>query len=173
MEEGRLDRIERILERSIRDTERLKQQIGGLGNKFGSFTEGMALPSMEKVLAEHFGMDTIMPRIRKYRNGVQLEIDVLGYVNGDLNRAVVVEVKSHLREDGIQQMLSILERFPTFYPEHADKELVGVLAVVDAPHELRTRVLAEGLYLARIHDEVFTLDVPEGFQHHDFAQVVA
>lgn len=147
--------------------------IGGLDNKFGSFTEGMALPSMEKVLAEHFGMDTIMPRIRKYRNGVQLEIDVLGYVNGDLNRAVVVEIKSHLREDGIQQMLSILERFPTFYPEHADKELVGVLAVVDAPHELRTRVLAEGLYLARIHDEVFTLDVPEGFQHHDFAQVVA
>jgi len=52
--------------------------IGGLDNKFGSFTEGMALPSMEKVLVEHFGMDTIMPRIRKYRNGVQLEIDVLG-----------------------------------------------------------------------------------------------
>ena len=173
MEEGRLDRIERILERSIRDTERLKQQIGGLGNKFGSFTEGMALPSMERVLAEQFGMDTIMPRIRKYRNGVQLEIDVLGYVNGDLNRAVAVEVKSHLREEGIRQMLSILERFPAFYPEHADKELFGILAVVDAPHELRTRVLAEGIYLARIHDEVFTLDVPEDFQHRDFAQAVA
>ena len=147
--------------------------IGGLGNKFGSFTEGMAPPSMEKVLAEQFGMDTIMPRIRKYKDGVQLEIDVLGYVNGELNRAMVVEVKSHLREEGIQQMLSILERFPAFYPEHADKELVGIIAAVDVSAQVRAKVLEAGLYLAFVNDNLFTLDVPEGFMHRDFAQAAA
>ena len=35
------------------------KQIGGLGDKFGSFTEGMAFPSLEKMLRERFGMDVI------------------------------------------------------------------------------------------------------------------
>lgn len=42
----------------------LGQQIGGLGDKFGYFTEGMALPSMERILTEQFGMSVIMPRVR-------------------------------------------------------------------------------------------------------------
>ncbi|MCZ8118674.1 MAG: DUF3782 domain-containing protein, partial [Microcystis sp.] len=35
----------------------LGQQIGGLGAKFGSFTEGLALPSMETILRQRFGME--------------------------------------------------------------------------------------------------------------------
>ena len=32
--------------------EELGKQIGGLGEKFGGFTEGMALPSMTKILTK-------------------------------------------------------------------------------------------------------------------------
>ncbi|MDJ0605340.1 DUF3782 domain-containing protein, partial [Microcystis sp. M53602_WE12] len=42
----------------------LGQQIGGLGAKFGSFTEGLALPSMEKILRQRFGMEVISPSVR-------------------------------------------------------------------------------------------------------------
>ncbi|MFM6409573.1 MAG: DUF3782 domain-containing protein, partial [Microcystis sp.] len=62
----------------------LGQQIGGLGAKFGSFTEGLALPSMEKILRQRFGMEVISPSVRVSKDGKHLEIDVLAYTNGQL-----------------------------------------------------------------------------------------
>jgi len=65
----------------------LGQQIGGLGAKFGSFTEGLALPSMETILRQRFGMEVISPSVRVSKEGQHLEIDVLAYTNGELNTA--------------------------------------------------------------------------------------
>lgn len=50
----------------------------------------------------------------------------------------------------------------------ADKKLYGILAVVDAPENLCRRALNAGLYLARIHDGQFEIQVPEGFQPRPF-----
>ena len=141
----------------------LGKQIGGLGAKFGSFTEGLALPSMETILQQKLGMEVISPRVRVSKGGEHLEIDVLAYANGDLNTAYIVEVKSHAREDSITQLKKILQRFRRFFPEHHDKQLYGILAAVDLSNELREKILREGLYVARIHDQVFELDIPENF----------
>ncbi|MGH8553509.1 MAG: DUF3782 domain-containing protein, partial [Methylococcales bacterium] len=102
------DRRFQETDRQFKDTDRkLKQlgkQIGGLGEKFGSFTEGLALPSMEKILRRRFGMDVISPSVRARKNGTHMEIDVLAYANRDINKAFVVEVKSHPRDDSITQI---------------------------------------------------------------------
>jgi len=160
-----IEKLSRETNQRIRE---LGQQIGGLGNKFGSFTEGLALPSMEKILRQRFGVDTVGPSVRVSRNGKHLEIDVLAYANGELNAAYVVEVKSHLREENIQQLLDILEHFAEWFPEHRDKKLYGILAAVHIPEALRQRVLEQGLYLARIHDDLFELQVPDNFQPQRF-----
>jgi hypothetical protein len=152
----------------VRKTDRqikeLGKQIGGLGEKFGSFTEGLALPSMEKILRKRFGMEVVSPRVRVTREDRHMEIDVLAYTNSEINAAYVVEVKSHLREEAIDQLKRILVRFREFFPEHRDKRLYGILAAVDVSPELRERVLREGIYVARIRGEIFALDVPEGFE---------
>jgi hypothetical protein len=142
----------------------LGQQIGGLGAKFGSFTEGLALPSMEKILRQRFGMEVVSPSVRVSKDGKHLEIDVLAYTNGELNTAYIVEVKSHAREESITQLKSILQRFRSFFPEHKDKKLYGILASVDLSNELREKILQEGFYVARIHYQVFELDIPDIFQ---------
>ncbi|WP_430014461.1 DUF3782 domain-containing protein [Microcystis ichthyoblabe FBCC-A1114] len=142
----------------------LGQQIGGLGAKFGSFTEGLALPSMETILRQRFGMEVISPSVRVSKDGKHLEIDVLAYTNGELNTAYIVEVKSHAREESITQLKSILQRFRSFFSEHKDKKLYGILASVDLSNELREKILQEGFYVARIHDQVFELDIPDNFQ---------
>jgi len=142
----------------------LGQQIGGLGAKFGSFTEGLALPSMETILRQRFGMEVISPSVRVSKEGQHLEIDVLAYTNGQLNTAYIVEVKSHAREESISQLKSILQRFRSFFPEHKDKKLYGILAAVHVSPGLREKILQEGFYVARIHDQVFELDIPDNFQ---------
>ncbi|MDD5125841.1 DUF3782 domain-containing protein [Methylovulum sp.] len=143
----------------------LSKQIGGIANKFGSFTEGLALPSMTKILSEKFGMTTINPSVRvRDKNGNEQEIDVLAYANGEINTAIIVEVKSHLREEGIDQLLKQCRDFRVLFPELADKKLYGILAAVDANQQLQQKVLAQGLYFAKIHDEQFSLCVPEDFK---------
>jgi len=143
------------------------KQIGGLGEKFGSFTEGLALPSMTKILTQRFGMDVVLPKARSRMNGRSRELDVLAYSRTS-GEAIVVEVKSHLRQEGLDQMRKTLREFREIFPEHADKKIYGILAVVDAPEDLRDKVLQDGIYLARIHDGQFELQVPDSFQPRAF-----
>ncbi|MBC1191010.1 DUF3782 domain-containing protein [Microcystis aeruginosa BLCCF108] len=159
-----LKETDRQQKKTDKQLKELGQQIGGLGAKFGSFTEGLALPSMETILRQRFGMEVISPSVRVSKDGQHLEIDVLAYTNGELNTAYIVEVKSHAREESITQLKSILQRFRRFFPEHKDKKLYGILASVDLSPELREKILQEGFYVARIHDQVFELDIPDNFQ---------
>jgi hypothetical protein len=142
----------------------LGKQIGGLANKFGSFTEGLALPSMQQILRSQFNMEVVSPSVRVKKGDEELEIDVLSYANGTLNEVYVVEVKSHLRDEGVDQLSDIVNRFRHFFPEHKDKKLYGIMAAVEMSNRLKERVLSKGFYAAKISDEVFSIDVPAQFQ---------
>jgi hypothetical protein len=155
------DREQRETARQLREVGR---QLDKLGEKFGSFTEGMAFPAMTKILMQRFGMSTVAAQVRSRRNGRSLELDVLAYSNSRQNEAYVVEVKSHLREDGLDQLRRTLRDFREFFPEHADKKVYGILAAVDIPDNVAEKTLREGIYLARIHDNQFEIQVPDGFQ---------
>jgi hypothetical protein len=65
----------------------------------------MALPSMEKILRDSFNMDVVTPRATSRLNGRTIEIDVRAYDNGSRNKLYIVEVKSHLTREGIDQIL--------------------------------------------------------------------
>lgn len=166
------DRQFKETDRQFKETDRklkeLGKQIGGLGEKFGSFTEGLALPSMTRILQQRFGMEIISPSVRVSKGGENVEIDVLAYANGAVNSVYVVEVKSHPREEAIAQIKTLLQRFRDYFPEHKDKAVYGILAAVDLGPEIKRRALAEGLYVARIHDNVFEMDTPEGFRARAF-----
>ncbi len=151
-----------------RQIKQVNKQLGELGNKFGSFTEGMAFPSMEKILRNHFKMDVVALRAKSRQNGHSIEIDVMAYDNGSRNEVYLVEVKSHLTRGSIDQMLKTIEQFPEFFGAHRDRKIYGVIAAVDIPDNLRAEVLNKGLYLARIHDGTFELLTPRGFKAEAF-----
>jgi len=173
------DRQLKETDRQLKETDRqlrqqlkeLNKQIGGLGNKFGSFTEGMAFPAMKKILQKRFGMNNIAPNFQVKKNGKTLEMDVFAYSNGERKAAYIVEVKSHLKEEGVQQMLEILNDFPRFLPDHADKQLYGILAAVNVTEDMKRRVLKLGIYLANIHEDNFYLQVPADFQARNFQTI--
>jgi hypothetical protein len=159
-----IDKNSLQIEKNSKQIEEHGTQIGGLGKKFGSFTEGLALPYMTKILTEQFGMTTINPSVRvRDKQGNTHEIDVLAYNNGEDNTAFIVEVKSHLREEAISQILKQLHNFPSLFPDLAHKKCYGIITAVDANEHLRRKVLDEGLYFAEIHDEQFALKTPDDF----------
>lgn len=164
----KLSEMSKEVESTAKQVKQVNKQLGELGNKFGSFTESMALPSMEKILYRQFKMDVITPRAKARQNGHSLEIDVMAYDNGSRNEVYLVEVKSHLTHEGIQQMLRTIEQFPKFFGAHSNRKIYGVIAAVDIPDNMRSEVLNKGIYLARIHDGTFELLTRRGFQPKAF-----
>ena len=169
------DRTDRQMEETaqyIKETDRqlreLKAHIAGLSDKFGGFTEGLALPSMTKILRQRFHMNVVMPRVLSHLNGRSFEVDVMAYSHAEESAVYIVEVKSRLRYEAIVQMKRTLQEFPDFFPLHRGKKVYGILAAVDAPAAVRQKALDEGIYLARIHDDEFEIDVPAGFKPRAF-----
>ncbi len=96
-----------LAEESKKTERKIKEQgkqIGGIGERFGSFTEGIAYPSMRKVLKNYYGIDnTVANYLRDLPNGQEIEFDAFGFTNGSVNNAVVVEVKTNLQSKHIYE----------------------------------------------------------------------
>lgn len=155
-----------------RQIKQVNKQLGELGNKWGSFTEGMAIPSMSKVLYDDFGLQVVLPNAKVRQNGHSLEVDVLAHTNDDRRIVFVVEIKSHLTQAGIDQIKKTIADLPTFFPHLAGHTVYGVISAVHVTDHMRQEVLKEGLYLAQISDETFKLRVPRNFKPHAFAPTV-
>jgi hypothetical protein len=160
-----LGEYQRETDRQLRE---LKIQLGRLGQKLGGFTEGFAFPSMSKILRRRFHMDAISPGTIVERNGRTFEVDVLAWSESGIAEVYIVEVKSHLRQDGIVQIKKALREFHEFFPGHRGKKVYGILAAVSAPPQVCRKVVREGIYLARIHDDELELQVPADFQPRAF-----
>lgn len=167
---SRQERLEAHRQAQI-EMRQLRKQLGEIGNKFGSFTDGMAWPAMQRILQRRFKAEVVAADVRQRRGPEEIQLDVLAYRQTAPQAAWVVEVKSHLRQRDLEQVLRILERFPDWFPEHADKELYGVLAVVDTPPEDLAAAQAAGIHVARIHDEQFRLVDPPGFIPRSYRRV--
>ena len=141
-------------------------QLGGIGNKFGSFTEGLVGSSLRRILFEKFRMDFVapVPQRRKKEDGRNLEADMLGWTNGTDNRVIVVEIKSQLGVRDLDQLDAILLRLGEFFPEHRGKTAEGMIAAVGITEPMESLVHQRGFHLAKASDDNFELADPVGFQ---------
>ncbi|MBF0350961.1 MAG: hypothetical protein HQM11_08005, partial [SAR324 cluster bacterium] len=89
------------------------------------------LAELKKYIHACSKSNVIAPNVKVRKGGEEFEIDVMAYANTDVNAVYLVEVKSHLRDDGIDQLLENMRQFHRFFPEHQDKKVYGILAGVD------------------------------------------
>jgi len=136
------------------------KQLGGLGNKFGSYTEGLAFESVERILRTKFQADTLARRVKSARGGFGQEYDVIGVRNGAQGEVYCVEIKSELNAEELEKSLKKFGEFFTLLPQYRGMKLYGVICAVDVRGALAQRVMHEGLYLATAGDENFKLIKP-------------
>jgi len=139
---------------------RVTAQLGGLGNKIGSFTEGLAFESMEKILRTKFHADNIARRVKALRGSRAQEFDIVGVRNGVHSEIYCVEIKSELNAVELEKSLQKFRSFFALLPQYRGMKLYGIISAVDVRGALADRVLNEGLYLATAGDENFKLVKP-------------
>jgi len=136
---------EKTLNESFRNTEKtLNKAIGGLSNTLGSLVEHIMTPGLPKKFKQ-LGFSFNRIASYKYAEGVYAEIDAL-LENG--TQAVVVEVKTTLRHDDIDDHLKRMEKVRKYADEHGDKrQFMGAIAATITDESTREYALKKGLFI--------------------------
>ncbi|MBM2816498.1 MAG: hypothetical protein HW421_3260 [Ignavibacteria bacterium] len=152
-------------DKQIKETDKqikeLGKQIGGLANKFGSFNEGLVMPSLHKILLEKFNCNEAFENYTYKNNGDILEIDMLGIAE---DATYIIEIKSHFRDEAIEQIIREAAQFRKFSKYSKDKKIFCFLAATHYKDEEQKKVLNEGIYFISISDDVAKLKVPKNFK---------
>jgi len=159
----RLD--ERIAETDRRLDQRLDElgkQIGGLGNRLGEFVEGVVRPGLVRLFRERgIEVHQTLRDLEARRGGEAAQIDLL-VVNAD--HAVVVEVKSKLGTDDVDEHVERIGRFKRLFPQYRDTRLVGAVAAMVVPDDAAQHAERRGLFvIGQAGDDAVFLN-SEGFE---------
>ncbi len=140
----------RLIRESNAETERVvkevSRQIGQLGGRWGEFVEGMVAPACETLFLDRgIPVHRVYRRVKaKYPGNRHMEIDLL-VVNTD--GVVLVEVKSKLRVEDVREHLTRLAEFKGFFPEYADKRVMGAVAGIVVEEHVEGFAMNEGLFV--------------------------
>ena len=108
----------------------MNKKWGELSNKMGTMAEDLVAPSVPRIFSEALGcerqdIDSAV-RVKRNRQGASKEFDVVA-VCGDY--VLVNETKSRLTPDAVANFVqNTLPVVKTFFPEYADKKVVGAIA---------------------------------------------
>ena len=138
------------------------KKIGDLTGKWGQFVEGLVTPAVVRLFAERGIVVTDFARqVERQRGDEGLEVDILA-TNGEY--AVVIEVKSTLGMDDVNEHLERLGKFARFFPEYHNLKAVGAVAGIVIPKNVARFAYQQGLFVIAqsgetvkiLNDEKFT-----------------
>ena len=156
-----INEVSEMQKENAKQLKETRRQIGGLGNKFGGYTEAMAMPSIKRMLDERFDADFKGSNlVRNTNNGLDMEVDAWGVSRNGTGAAYIVEIKSKFRDKHIKQVWQLVERFRIHQSEYRARAVYPMLAVVDISDEGRAMVWNAGIHLIEIDDGVFQYAKP-------------
>jgi len=125
----------------------LDKQLGELGNRLGEFVEGLVAPGAVRLFQARGipvnGLNRDMERSNEAL-GLATQIDLFA-INGDC--CVVIEVKSKLKTDDVNEHLERMEKFKPLFPEYADKKAFGAVAAIVIPKEVAKYAYRQGFFV--------------------------
>ncbi|CAN2039193.1 DUF3782 domain-containing protein [Candidatus Magnetomoraceae bacterium gMMP-15] len=108
------------------EIERVSKNIDNLGGKWGKFVEGLVAPGVIRMFNERgIEIESTSQRVKVSRGSDKMEIDILG-VNTEY--VMLIEVKSTLGVDDVNDHLERMSKFKMVMPEYADRKVIGAVA---------------------------------------------
>ncbi|MEI6746503.1 MAG: DUF3782 domain-containing protein [Methylococcaceae bacterium] len=147
-----------VLQREIKE---VNKSIGRLTNRLGEFVEEAVRPAAVKLFRER-GIDVheVHQNISVKRDGEGLEIDLLVVNNDD---AVVIECKSNLSIDDVNDHLKRLEKMKRLMPHYSGYRILGAVAGMVIPENVAVYSVRKGLYVIGQNGEHLELRNEESF----------
>ncbi len=163
------DEMRAYKEESLAERRRMNKQWGELANKLGTLTEDLVYPSLPRILAERFDCDFDQLAVRLRRrlpDGSNIEIDALATASrcGDGPGLVCINsTKATLRSADVDACVADIGRFRAFFPELAERPIVGVLATLAVEPSVLAYAQKTGFLVIAVGDELMDVQNPASF----------
>lgn len=121
------------------------KKVDALTGKWSKFVEGLVAPATVRLFRER-GIEVtgIAQRVKRQHNGAGIEIDILA-TNTDY--VVLIEAKSTLGVDDVNEHLERLERFSAFFPEYRGRKVLGAVAGIEIDDGADKYAYRRGLFV--------------------------
>jgi hypothetical protein len=152
----------RQFQETARQIKAVNKQIGDLGNRLGEFVEWQVRPAVVRLFQER-GLDIheFHPEASAQRGDEGIEIDLLVINDTD---AILVEVKTKLSQQDVDDHLERLAKFKRLMPSYYNKRAFGAVTGMIVPDSVARYAYHKGLFvLAQSGDTVIILN-DEQFQ---------
>ncbi|MBF0420633.1 MAG: DUF3782 domain-containing protein [Magnetococcales bacterium] len=129
-----------------RKVKEVSRQIGQLGGRLGEFVEGLVAPACKTIFMQRgIPVHKVSRRMEAdLPNDRHMEIDLF-VVNTDT--VSLVEVKSKLTTEDVREHMVRLSEFKEFFPEYADKRVIGAVAGMVAEEHVVRFAIKNGLFV--------------------------
>ena len=130
-----------------RTVERTSKAVDSLTTRWGRFVEELVEPAVLRLFQEK-GIDIkeVYPRARVKRQGIAMEIDILAVDDTDL---VVVECKSRLSKDDVDEFIEKLTRFKIAFPHYKNYRAYGAVAGIEINEGIDRYAYKKGLFVIK------------------------
>jgi len=130
-----------------RTVERTSKAVDSLTTRWGRFVEELVEPAVLRLFQEK-GIDIkeVYPRARVKRQGIAMEIDILAVDDTDL---VVVECKSRLSQDDVDEFIEKLTRFKIAFPHYKNYRAYGAVAGIEINKGVDRYAYKKGLFVIK------------------------
>ncbi|MGK7938876.1 MAG: DUF3782 domain-containing protein [Crocosphaera sp.] len=153
------DRRMEKLERTVAETTRA---VNSLTTRWGRFVEELVEPAILK-LFQGKGIDVkeVYPRARVKRQGIAMEIDILAVDDTEL---VLVECKSRLSKDDVDEFIEKLTRFKTAFPHYQNYMAYGAVAGIEINEGIDRYAYKKGLFVIKPSGDTVAIINDDNFQ---------
>ena len=150
----------------MKDTDRkvkeMTASIGRLGNRLGEFVEEMVRPAAVRLFQQRgIAVHQVFPRAYAERDGDAMEIDLL-VVNG--TDAILIEAKSALGVQDVNDHLDRLGRFKKLFPQYRDFQAMGAVAAMVVSDDAARYAYRKGLFVLGQSGDTVTIRNDAAFQ---------
>ena len=132
---------------AARTLEEMKRSVNALTTRWSRFVEELVEPAVVRLFQER-GIDVKEkhPRASVKRQGVAMEIDILVV---DTTDVVLVECKSRLSKDDVDEFIEKLQKFKLAFPAYKTYQAYGAVAGIEINEGVDRYAYQKGLFVIR------------------------
>jgi hypothetical protein len=147
------------LEKTVANTSRA---VDSLTTRWGRFVEELVEPAVIGLFRRK-GIDVkeTYSRARVKRQGIAMEIDILAV---DETEVVLVECKSRLSKDDVNEFLEKLSRFKQAFPHYKNYQAYGAVAGIEIDEGVDRYAYKQGLFVIKPSGETVEIINDSGFE---------
>jgi hypothetical protein len=147
------------LEKTVANTSRA---VDSLTTRWGRFVEELVEPAVISLFrGKGIDVKETYSRARVKRQGIAMEIDILAV---DETEVVLVECKSRLSKDDVNDFLEKLSRFKQAFPHYKNYQAYGAVAGIEIDEGVDRYAYKQGLFVIKPSGETVEIINDSGFE---------